>query len=98
MGKTTFIHLVLAFPLLLRRLFLACPHWPRPNHFLLDSNTLDLGPCEQANIRSCSLVEPSQSYPFLGFRGDIEHLDDIVSQIEILILNKSDFRFLNQLQ
>ena len=33
----------------------------------------------------------------LGFRGDIEYLDDILCQIKILILNKSIFRFLNQL-
>jgi len=34
---------------------------------------------------------------FFGFRGNIEYLEDILSQIETPILNRSDFCFFNQL-
>ena len=34
---------------------------------------------------------------FFGFRGEVEYLEDILSQIETPILNRSDFCFFNQL-
>jgi len=41
------------------------------------------------------VVFPSLTY--LEFYGDIEYLEDILSQIETPMLNRSDFRFFNQL-
>jgi len=41
------------------------------------------------------VVFPNLTY--LRFEGDVEYLEDILSQIETPILNQSDFRFFNQL-
>jgi len=81
-----------------RRLFLVCPCCPGSNHFVLDSNILDLGPIEQANIRYCSLARVvSPNLTSLGFSGDVKYLEDVLSQIETPMLIQSDFWFFNRL-
>src|SRR5260221_13683483 len=46
-----------------RRSSLVCPRCLGSNHFILDSDTLDLGPIEQADIRPRSPVQSSPLPP-----------------------------------